>query len=313
MLTYSMGIKEIVRNTRSIVNNLDRKLENLQMALGRIEARQVQQNASVDLREKEFQVFSQWGEDGIIQYLIQTVPITERSFIEFGIQNYTESNTRFLLKNNNWRGLVIDGSKANIEYVKDDSVHFLYNLTAVCAFIDKDNINTIIQKNGFEGDVGLLSIDIDGNDYWVWKEINVILPRIVICEYNSLFGPHRKVTVPYNPEFMRNKAHYSDLYYGASIAALVELGSKKGYVFVGGNTAGNNLFFVRKDVQSKLQESSIIDQYRKSMFKESKDRKGMLTKLDHSKGLYLIRELPLVDLEMQQILNVSDIFPKDKA
>ena len=120
-------------------------LEHIKTSLGRIEARQLG-NTVNDIRAHEFKVFSQWGEDGIIQFLINQINIPNRIFIEFGVQNYTESNTRFLLQNNNWSGLVIDGSQNNISYVKNDPIYWRYNLKAECAFIDRDNINRLISQ-----------------------------------------------------------------------------------------------------------------------------------------------------------------------
>ena len=119
------------------------------------------------LEEVEFQVFSQRGEDGILQYIINKIEIPNRIFVEFGVENYTESNTRFLLMNNNWSGLVIDGSKANIDFIKNDFIYWKYDITAVESFIDKDNINSLIKNYTSVKDIGLLSVDIDGNDYWV--------------------------------------------------------------------------------------------------------------------------------------------------
>src|SRR4051794_40305958 len=81
------------------------------------------------LSDAEFSVFSQFGDDGIVQYLIHHLKIQPQTFIEFGVENYTESNTRFLLINNQWRGLVIDGSKENVDYIKNDTIYWKYKLT----------------------------------------------------------------------------------------------------------------------------------------------------------------------------------------
>src|ERR1700753_4111261 len=121
-----------------------------------------------ELEEAEFQVFSQRGEDGILQYIISKIPIPNRIFIEFGVEDYTESNTRFLLMNNNWSGLVIDGGKDNIKFIKSDFIYWKYDITAVHSFITKDNIDALISGYTDCRDIGLLSVDVDGNDYWIW-------------------------------------------------------------------------------------------------------------------------------------------------
>ena len=119
---------------------------------------QKQDIASLD--EVEFQIFSQRGEDGIIQYIINKIEIPNPVFIEFGVETYVESNTRFLLMNNNWSGLVIDGSKKNINFIKNDFIYWKYNITAVESFITKDNINSLISSYTKIEDIGLLSVDI---------------------------------------------------------------------------------------------------------------------------------------------------------
>jgi len=197
------------------------------------------------LRDVEFQVFSQFGDDGIIQYLTQSLGVAERVFVEIGVENYTESQTRFLLVKDKWSGLVVDGSDKNVAYIEADPISMLFNVTARQAFITAENINDIISQAGISGRIGLLSIDIDGMDYWVWKAVSVVDPAIVVIEYNSLFGPERPIVAPYDPAFSRYTPDPSRLFYGASLAALRHLAAAKGYVFVGCNSNGNNAYFVR--------------------------------------------------------------------
>lgn len=295
--------KKFLTDWRSISSKLDR----IQRALGRIELNQQTLINSKDISDNELQVYSQWGEDGIIQFLLRHINIKSNIFVEFGVENYQESNTRFLLTHNNWSGLVIDGSSKNVEYIKSDRIYWLYNLKAECTFITTENINDIFTKNGLLGEIGLLSIDIDGNDYWVWQAIERISPAIVICEYNSLFGCHRKVTIPYNENFLRKKAHFSQIYYGASIAALEYLGDIKGYSLVGSNSAGNNAFFVRKDLVADLPVYSAESTYVKAKFRESHDDKGNLDFLDFKQKLDSISEMPLYDLDLKCTIKVKDL------
>lgn len=261
-----------------------------------------------DLSEVEFKVYSQWGEDGIIQYLINNISIQKKYFIEFGVEDYSESNTRFLLQNNNWSGLVIDGNKKNIDYIKKDDLYWKYNLTAHNSFITKDNINQIIVKNGIEGEIGLLSIDIDGNDYWVWKNIDVVNPLIVICEYNSIFGKELAVTVPYKEDFQRTKEHFSNLYFGASLNALCLLAKEKGYNFIGTTGAGNDAFFVRSDVADCFIELTLEQGYSTSKFRESRNANGQLTFISGEQRLGVIADMPVYDIEKQQIFLIKELF-----
>lgn len=247
------------------------------------------------LKRAGFGVFSQFDEDGIIQFLISHVEIRNQTFIEFGVEHYEESNTRFLLMNDNWQGLVMDGSEENVDYIKNDRVSRKYDLQSYCEFITKDNINELIRRAGFDPDLGLLSVDIDGNDYWVWEAINSIQPRIVVSEYNSVLGLD-PVSIPYQADFFRTKGHYSNLYYGCSLSALTHLAAKKGYVFVGSNLRGNNAFFVRKDLAGSFRELSAQEGYVNSRFREGRDKKGNMTLLRGSDRRKLISHLPVVNV-----------------
>ncbi|WP_245901634.1 hypothetical protein [Chitinophaga ginsengisoli] len=267
------------------------------LLLGTLLARQNKELPVIDnISSAEFKVFSQTGDDGIIQYLINKVYIPETTFIEFGVENYVESNTRFLLKYNNWSGLVIDGSGKSIRYIMSDDIYYQHDLKAVQAFITAENINDLIERQGLKGEIGLLSVDIDGNDYWVWKAINIVDPVIVVVEYNSVFGIDRAVTVPYKPDFVRAQAHYSHLYFGASLKALCVLAEEKGYAFVGSNSIGNNAYFVKKNRLGALRALSAEEGYVYSSFRESRDRKGNLNYLSGSERYECIKGLPVYNI-----------------
>ncbi|HEY4181731.1 MAG TPA: hypothetical protein VGM90_33030 [Kofleriaceae bacterium] len=281
---------------------LEQRLEKMQIAIGRIEQRLSRRDA-----DKEFSVFSQWGEDGLLDHLVSSIEIPNKAFVEFGVEDYRESNTRFLLTSGEWRGLVLDGSAEHVASIRADNVAWRYGLKATQAFITTDNISALIRDGGITGDIGILSVDIDGNDYWVWKAIEGIHPRIVVTEYNGLFGPTAAVTVPYKAEFTRGAAHYSNLYYGASAAALTRLANARGYVLVGGNRAGSNLFFVRRDVLGPLREVSVADAYRPACFRESRNAAGELSFLDRTEALSLIGALPVVDLDANRERSISEV------
>lgn len=282
------------------------QLERLQLAVGRLEG-MVRARDHGDFQSHEFGVFSQWGEDGLIDHLVSQVPIERPWFVEFGVEDYREANTRYLLMTRNWRGLVIDGSQANIAAIKADDISWRFELEARSAFITRDNINTLIGDAGFAGDIGLLSVDIDGNDYWVWEAIDIVSPRIVVAEYNSLWGPERALTVPYDPAFVRGRKHHSNLYYGASITALTRLAERKGYALVGGNSAGNNVFFVRDDVRGALPAVTPLAAYRRAAFREGRDESGALTYADFTGRLRVVEHLPLHDLATGETATIGSL------
>jgi hypothetical protein len=286
-----------LREQYHIVRDLPARLHHIQESIGRIEARQTRGSFSGELSSAEFRVFSQWGEDGILQAIVNAVNPANRTFIEFGVQDYRESNTRFLLVNNNWSGLVLDGSEFNINYSRNDPIYWQYNLKAECQFITRDNVNDIFRRCGISGEIGLLSVDIDGNDYWVWKSITSVNPAVVVTEYNARFGPDRAVTTPYAWDFVRSNAHYSQIYYGASLKAMHLLAQEKGYVLVGCNSAGNNAFFVRRDLMATpLRERSVGEAYVANQFREARFPDGSLAFMTPEEERALLESLPLVDV-----------------
>lgn len=249
-------------------------------------------------KEYEFKVFSQWGEDGLLQHLIRSIPIAHKTFIEFGVEDFSESNGRFLLMNNQWQGYVMDSSRCNIARLKNAYYYWRYDLVARAATINCDNVNALLAESGFDKDLGILSIDIDGMDYWVWKAITRYKPRIVVVEYNAVFGAKRKISVPYDANFCRRKAHYSGQYYGASLAALEGLAHKKGYALVGTNSAGNNAFFVRRDLLGRaLKEVSAKQAFTDSHFSDTRGANGKLTHLRGEARQQLIQGLPAMNTE----------------
>jgi hypothetical protein len=248
-------------------------------------------------RDAEFKVFSQFGDDGIIQYLIHRLQPLPDSFVEFGVENYRESNTRFLLLNNNWRGLLMDGDKDSIHYIKKDDISWRHTLAARCVFITRDNINDLLTEAGFTGEIGLLSIDIDGIDYWVWEKLEVIEPVVVIVEYNSIFGPDLAVTVPYDPNFVRHQAHYSGQFWGASLRALALLAGRKGYSLLGCNSAGNNAYFVRNNKLGQLPVFSAREAFVDARFRDSRSPSGELTHLSGKQRFNQIAHLEVYDVE----------------
>ena len=254
-----------------------------------------------DLSQSEFKVFSQWGDDGIIQFLINYLDIKEKTFIEFGVESYREANTRFLLEHDNWRGLIMDGSQEHMDSIKRDTIYWKYELTAECAFLTAENINQIIENKGFKGEIGLLHIDVDGNDYWIWKAINAVDPQIVIVEYNSLLGADQSWTIPYAPDFQRSKAHHSNLYFGASIAALCDLAEEKGYAFIGSNSNGNNAYFAKKGELKGLKPLTAQEGYRISRFREGRNKDGSLTFMDFNQRYDEIKGMKIFNTRAEKV------------
>lgn len=176
--------------------------------------------------------YAQNKEDGIIHAIFAMIKETNKYFVEFGVEDGMECNTRYLSKHRGWSGLLMDGSHENA------------SINLQKEFITAENIEELFAKHNVPKEFDLLSIDIDGNDYWVWKAIENYSPRVVIMEYNACIPYNPAVTIPYKADFVWDKTEY----YGASLSALVELGNAKGYTLVATDSYGVNAFFVRNDL-----------------------------------------------------------------
>jgi len=275
-------LNKILRKIKSLLF-IDRLLKNqneLKILLGKTEISNRKRNKNKKLNDFELKVFSQFGDDGIINYLVSNIKIFNKKFIEFGVENYEESNSRFLLEGYAWKGLIIDNSQSNIDHIKSQEYFWKYDLKAINNFITEDNINKIFLNNKFSGKIGLLSIDIDGNDYWIWNSIKVINPSIVVIEYNARFSSKESKVIPYKKNFDRSKSKIGNIYYGASLMALYKLGKKKGYSLVGTNKNGNNAYFVKKKLLHKnnlfIKSKTPSQCFHQHTFKELRDKKNNL-------------------------------------
>ena len=288
-------IKHLGKALKFLLNG-EEMLEEQKLILGSLLSRQIMHEKITNISEAEFKIFSQWGDDGIIQWLIHNIGIQHKSFIEFGVEDYQESTTRFLMMNNNWSGYIIDGNERNIRHIKNSNYYWRFELEAKHAFVDRENIVNLIKQSSVANNVGLLHIDIDGNDYWVW-EVLEIRPEIVIVEYNSVFGNKRSITVPYRKDFDRTNAHCSNLYFGASLLALCHLAEKKGYSFIGCTSSGNNAYFVRNDRTNEVVKRVELEHgYVRSKARESRDEKGNLTFVTGEDRLQAIKGMPVTNV-----------------
>jgi len=288
------------------LDRLDRSL----LLQGRIAGRQLSTCERIgSLADAEFRVSSQFGDDGIIEWLCQKIPVVSRSFVEFGVESFAEANTRFLIENRGWRGLVMDGNEEYMRDLRGQALYWRHDLTAVAAFITAENINALIREHGFAGELGILSIDIDGNDYWVLDAIDCVDPAIVICEINGVFGDLRAITVPYRPDFQRFDAHYSGQYFGCSLAAVKTLCESRGYSFIGTNSNGVNAFFVRHGLAGPVFDSLLEV---RAWPPRHRDSRGIDGRLDFVRGLArrdLIADMPVVELTSNRLVPLMELYP----
>ncbi len=258
------------------------------------------------LRDASFRVFSQFGEDGVIQYLLGKVPIENDLFIEIGVEDYRQSNTRFLLQKDDWRGVVVDCGPDARRFLQESGLYGWHTVDAVEAFVTAENINDLLCP--YAGDIGLLSIDVDGVDYYLWKALDVVSPRIVIVEYQTNWGPTESVATPYRPDFDRTRHHYTNQAAGASLAALKLLADRKGYALVG-SSDGPNAFFVRRDMMGALREATVEETYRALRYRDSRDESSRPTYLSTiEERRRAMRDAEIVDTETGRLCTVGELF-----
>jgi hypothetical protein len=192
-----------------------------------------------------FKAFSQGDEDGIIQEIFRRIGAANRVFVEIGVGSGSENNTVYLL-HSGWTGTWIDASPTAADRIRQALGPAIGagRLRFTEAFVTAENINALLQQADVPGEPDFFSLDIDGNDYHVWKAIAVMRPRVVAVEYNAKFAPPVFWVMPYNPDHRWAQ----DDCQGASLVAMTELGSSRGYALVGCSITGGNAFFVRRDL-----------------------------------------------------------------
>jgi hypothetical protein len=221
---------------------------------------------------KRARLLSNDDEDGITLSLLSKIGMTNRTFVEVACGT-NGGNSGFLALECGWQGLMVDADTDRLTAARE-----LFRFAKVKfaeSFVTTDNFNSLMSGNGISGDIDLLSIDIDGNDYWLWESATVVSPRMVIIEYNSCFGPDRALAVPYDPSFDRH--NYTNFFYGASLQAMTRLAKKKGYRLVATEPRGHNAYFLRNDVAPEIPSVDpatawrLLDKYEKRMSSNQED------------------------------------------
>ena len=195
-----------------------------------------------NLDEVIFKVFSQNNEDAILEYLILSLKLNNIKFVEIGTGDYVESNTRYIYEKYNCDGLIIDNTSNLASKVSKQLDIWKGNLAIEENFVNKDNINKLINKYFNKKKIDILSLDLDGIDYWILNELPEDISKIIVAEYNPYFGAELEITIPYSENFIRSELHSSNLCWGMSLKALINLMEDKGFNFVGSNSLRNNAF-----------------------------------------------------------------------
>ena len=264
------------------------------------------------LFEAELQVFSQWGEDGILDFLCHSLDLHKPRMLEFGCGNFLECNSRFLVEARNARAVVVDSRSDLRPTVLSLSASWRTTLVPVHAWITPASAESL-QNRAIEkmGGVDILSIDLDGVDYWVAERLDWGSVKIAVVEYNPIFGAQEPVSVLADDSFDRESAHFSCLYYGASLQAWVDFFNSRDMVLVGTNLAGNNAFFVKSNLRDRLPVAD-FDQIAMDVatdwgVQEARNSDGSLARIPWPKAVWQISHLPLINTESRLLTTLAQV------
>tara|TARA_B110000027_G_C16122311_1_gene303954 strand:- start:10623 stop:11573 length:951 start_codon:yes stop_codon:yes gene_type:complete len=263
-----------------------------------------------NLDDVSFKVYSQNNEDAILEYLILSLKLKNIKFIEIGTEDYSESNTRFIYEKYNCDGLIIDNTKNLTSKISKLLYIWKGNLRIEEEFVNKNNVNTLIDKHFPNKSVDIFSLDIDGVDYWILKELPDNLSKIIIAEYNPYFGPDLEVTVPYSDNFNRTEYHSSNLCFGMSLRALINLMENKGYSFIGSASLRSNAFFIKNEFKNLLSlediDTSNLKDYTNAHFRENKVNN--LNYTEPAENINIIGECKVFNLKTKKICKINQLF-----
>ena len=314
MKNFYINITKLITKILSFLNIKKKITNNINYNLGLNNLLLISEkyNDMNKLEQSECKIFSQNGEDGILDYIITMLKIIKPNFIEIGVGTYVEANTRFIYDRFYPKGIIIDVEKSLSSKVFSNINSWKGDLRIIEEKVSTKNINKIISKH-CDFNVDIFSLDIDSIDYWIIDKLKPNISKIFVAEYNPVFGSSLEVTVPNLANFDRGKYHYSHLCYGMSLKALINLMSKKNYYFIGSNSLKNNAFFVSNDFPMnqyfKKLELESLDYYVDSNVRESRDITGNLNYLSGEKKLNEILDCEVVDIsdDINKKIKIKDI------
>lgn len=298
-------IKSFLRN--KILKIFQRNFDELKLLSGQsiLENKRRDYNHYVNINQAELRIFSQFGEDGIIDFLLEKLNIKFTKFVEVGTADYSESNTRFLFETGKAEGMIIDSDINLKSKIKQLFQLWRGNIKVIPLFVDRQNLNDVLRVSNFYKELDLFSIDVDGVDYWLIEKLPEKISKIFIAEYNANFGDKLEVTVPYIKNFNRTRYHFSNLAWGMSIRALIKLMNKKGYDFVGTNNAKCNAFFVRSDLfkflKIDLPDIEDLSKYTNIKINEGLNQNGNLAFYDQEQKKEIMKNIEIINLKSNNV------------
>lgn len=234
--------------------------------------------------EVGFQKYSQFDEDGILLYIFGLIGTTNKKVVEICAGDGFECMAANLIVNHGWRGFLFDGRADDVELAKEFFARrrslLLSPPVVRTAWIDAETVDDTLRSAGVTGSIDLMSLDIDGMDYWVWKAMDVIKPRVCIFETVNYIPDDKALTVPYDRTFQMAQSGSEYYYRGASTQAFVKLGREKGYRLIGAHRHGFNCVFMQNGVGEEyfpevtvksIHENPLIQEGLKTVWPQVKD------------------------------------------
>ena len=269
-----------------------------------------------NLNDLDFRIFSQNGEDGILDYLLYQLKIEKPKFLEIGVGDYSEANTRFIRDRSSTKGSIVDCIEDFENRVKKNVKLWRGELKIIKKEINSDNIKDIINDDNIFLNLDLFSLDIDSIDYWILEKLPKNFSKIAVLEFNPVFGNNLKISVPNFKSFNRSEYHHSNLCFGMSLKAAIDLMAEKNFYFLGTNLFKNNAFFVSndydKDIYFKNLKLDNLKDHTNATFSESRDIDGNLNYLSGEKKIKAIEECEVIDLSDNKLKKIREIYNFDK-
>ncbi len=218
-----------------------------------------------DIKDAGFRCYSQFEEDGIILYLLTLIGKKTRSVVEICCGAGHQCMSANLIINHGYKGYLFDGDDCNVKsaqkFFRSQKEYLLVQPSIKSSWITKSNVNNLLENAGITGEVDVLILDLDGNDYHIWDSIDVISPRICVFEVNNIIPSDLAITIPYTEDFYAlDKGKIDSQFRSVSLLAMIKLSRKKGYTMVGSHKYGFNVFFVRDDLLNDLLPRPTIDE-----------------------------------------------------
>ncbi len=230
-----------------------------------------------NISQAGFRCYSQFEEDGIILYILATIGMKTKKVVEICVGDGEECMATNLVINHGYQGFLFDGSEHNIRHARR-----FFNLKKDClltppslnvAWITKDNINKLLREVGASGEIDLLSLDIDGNDYYIWEAITEVNPRLCVFETHDIVPGDCSVTIPYEDNFnCRANSDGNPDFRSVSLLAMKKLSERKGYRMIGAHRHGFNVFFLRNDIATETFPEISIEQVHNNLWTRTGQR-----------------------------------------